>query len=222
MITMGKKRSKTSKQKQAKAASKQFGVSIKKGSGGRERAAVALLENSQKIKQNLRNKASLETRRKQTKNHVTQPNNDKNHTKNDFEEQFKSLEARHQNTTSKQSSVKHTTLNLTPATFVVDDTEKSTQRLVQEATSKVQSLEGIGEKNMTSSLLQESTMFQPLQSSVAAAWTQASSLLESNNPYAVLHQADSDEEKEKPLSNPVLFQFAPPSFTVAQDVDPDL
>jgi hypothetical protein len=218
---MGKKRSKTSKQKQVKAASKQFGVSIKKGSGGRERSAVALLENSQKIKQNFRKKASLETWRKQVKNHVTQPNNDKNRTKNDFEEQFKSLEARHQNDTSKQSSVKHTTLNLTPATFVVDDTEKSTQRLVQEATSKVQSLEGIGEKNMTSSLLQESTMFQPLQSSAAAAWTDVSPL-ESNNPYAVLHQADSDEEEEKSQSNPVLFQFAPPSFTVAQDDDPDL
>jgi hypothetical protein len=111
------------------------------------------------------------------------------------------------------TKVKRQTLSLAPATLLVDDKEKSTSRLLEETTVRMQQgFEGIGSGPLTKRL------------PTWAVDDDQPTSLEVNNPYAVLGGDSSDEEGFKPPPLP-LFRFAPPTLLIAttqDDVDPDL
>jgi hypothetical protein len=129
---------------------------------------------------------------------------------------------------SRRSKGKPTTsakklLDLTaqPATFAVKDSEKTTSQLVQEVVSKVQKLEGIGETRTMNSL--GSAFLRP---ETPPAWS-PEEVVQTSNPWAVLDDESSPPDRLPtttpnctPTSN--FFQFAPASFSLGINVDPDL
>jgi hypothetical protein len=207
---MGKKKSKTGKQKQAKA-SKKFGVAVKQGK--REHGQFVL--NPKQRPQN--NASSSSSSSKQCRNVV--PNERTNNVSDrkardpehvEFDRQMASAQER---TRRPGTKGKGQTLALAPATLVVDDKEKSTFRLLEETTVRFQQgFESIGNGPLTKKL------------PTWAVDDDQPTSLEVDNPYAVLGGDSTDEEgcAQPPLP---LFRFAPPTLLVAatqDDVDPDL
>jgi hypothetical protein len=204
---MGKKKSKTGKQKQAKA-SRKFGVAVKQG----KREQTQFVLNPKR----LQNHASLSCA-KQSKNVV--PNESTSNVSGsksrdpehvEFDRQMASAQER---TRRNGTKVKRQTLAFAPATLVVDDKEKSTSRLLEETTVRVQQgFDGIGNGPLPKRL-----PTWPVDANPPAS-------LDVGNPYAVLGGDSSDEEGFAPPPLP-LFRFAPPTFSIAttqHDVDPDL
>jgi hypothetical protein len=249
---MAKRKSKTGKQKQAKAAGKKFGVSVKKG---RDQPKITMLSaststtvvakkqdggaatNNNKMgdiktkgftpfpHRNNKKNMSKKLNRNQKKNGHHNPTN------NAFGKEMQSAQERSWVQHSRDKEKKNRSMpSFAPATLIVDDHKKSTQRLMEEATTQVSTgMQGIG-----AGLVQQVRQDYPTsfggnnQLQVLAAQYQSEeqpSLLETNNPWAALDQGDSDDEEEqmaKAPPAPKLFQFAPPSFAVGDDVDPDL
>jgi hypothetical protein len=72
----------------------------------------------------------------------------------------------------------------------------------------------------------ERNQLKDLAEKQRAAWTEEESPLDVDNPYAALHQVDSDDDDdEEEITPQPLFQFAPESFgsssTPDGNVDPD-
>lgn len=112
-------------------------------------------------------------------------------------------------------------LTTTPASFAVTDAEKTTAQLVQEVATKVQNLEGIGQARRMNSL--RGALSQP---ETPPAWSPEEDTL-TNNPWAILDDVSSPTAglptttpNCTPTSN--FFQFAPASFSLGINVDPDL
>jgi hypothetical protein len=241
---MAKRKSKTGKQKQAKAAGKKFGVSVKKG---RDQPKITMLSASSSttvvVKKKQLDGAPIKAgdikkkgftpfphhNKKNTKklNRNQKKNGQHNPTNNAFGKEMQSAQERSWVQHSRDKE-KKTMPTLTPATLIVDDHKKSTQRLMEEATNQVSSgMQGIG-----AGLVQQVRQDYPLgrttnQLQVLAAQYRSEeqpSPLETNNPWAALHQGDSDDDDEEEMVKPAprVFQFAPPSFVVDDDVDPDL
>lgn len=211
---MGKKKSKTSKQKQAKAAAKSLKCRVIK-----EQQVKVEITNGKK-----KNKGK--------------PNSMDNDEKDDFQRQQASMQERQlaeeqQRKRMKRgkSKKKGNMFEFKAPTLIVDDAKKSTTQLMTEVTSKAQGWEGIGNQpneegfgiappngpiNLKQ-VFQNSTLLKPPP------------IAKSKNPFAALGD-DSDEEEElntKPESAAPLFQFKPASFSVStpttlDDVDPDL
>lgn len=233
---MGKKRSKTAKQRQARATtSKRFGVMVKKG-GGREQASPFVLDPKKKPTNEKSRKSLLfENANKASKNQPA--------TKTDeFSLEMRSMEERHAQWSSskkkkKKGGKKHS-FNFAPSAIAVDDKDKSTERLMDETAARVKDLKvQLGQQQHETPPFRSSRL-QDLAKNNPLAWSNhESSPLESNNPYAVLEGDDSSEENTTVTSNVSSkqnpFQFAPASFdisttvsTVPQseplDIDPDL
>lgn len=198
---MGKKKSKTGKQKQAKA-SRKFGVAVKQG----KREQTRFVRNPKPRPQNnALSKQSINVVSNQVSNIISRKTRDPEHV--EFDRQMASVQER----TRPRAKVKRHPLALAPATLVVDDKDKSTSRLLEETTARMkEGLDGIGSGPLAKRLPTWSVDDKTVS-------------LEIDNPYAVLLGDSSDEEK---LAPPLpLFRFAPPSFSVStthDDIDPDL
>lgn len=235
---MGKKRSKTAKQKQNRVAkssvSKKFGVSVKKG-GGREKkqsAASAMVLETGRTGQNTKPNDWKRSKRDRSKGgHKTGLSKSERKKKNvdtserdEFDRQMKSLHERNQQELSRRNTLKsgnRSQLCFAKPTFVVDDKDKSTERLLHEATARIQGMDGIGNKQAIGAANRLRVLATAQKTAATSttmdAWsTEKPSMLESNNPYAVLDDNDSDDgsqtTKTSNLANP--FNFAAPAFTV--------
>lgn len=242
---MGKKKSKTAKQKQAKkqqASKSKFGGA----SRGRERnsgqQSALSLTTITRAKQQRNKKSKNHTKQQKHPFAPLSPSSKKTKTDTehaDFDKQMASAQERQseeQHAKLNKNKKKHTP-SFAPATFIVDDNQKSTSRLLQETTSKIHSgLEGIGSKAAKPLLQSSLSLAAGTTASWSATVTNESSVLESNNPYAALEcnsDENDDDETQQPLLQPTLplFRFAPPTFAVSagnddddddDDVDPDL
>lgn len=227
---MGKKRSKTSKQKQARASKTFGGVSIKKG--GTQKQSPLVLEASKSRIAKSHGKKSI----KFSYIKAPLPIQKKNEEQADFDRQLESMEERQWCKNRKiQKKKNKSILTLTPATLLVSNAEKSTMQLIEEATTGVQALQDIGKEQTPQTT---SNRLQVLAAQQRAAWTREAALEEekSQNAFAVLQQHDSDDDHgwgddhdtNTRQKAPPLFQLAPPSFGVPvvqdddDDVDPDL
>ena len=144
-------------------------------------------------------------------------------------------------TTTKRSKA---TIQLAPASFIIDDKLKSTDRLVQEATHKMELGWSSWDNTVNSALSQQhqkhlfasaitcaTTPSRTLQELAKPqhrmAWTDESPLESSDdNPYAALQQDDDDDVDDdhghnngNSQRNEPLFQFAPPSFQFQSEDD---
>lgn len=249
---MGKKRSKVSKQKQAKATaasrSRKFGVSVKKG-GGREQTTALVLDSKKKQPRSNATKSINKPVKPQApwlgKDSPNQkPRSHEDEEQADFDRQFASMEERQKALASKKSGKKKGSVimpTFAPATLIIDDAQKSTARLMEEATSRVQAFQDIGQQVTTNSgldtqVMSNSNKLQLLAAQQRATWNMAEA--EENVPTSVNNafsalQEDSDNEWENPeeTAPAPLFQFAAPSFGLPQavpttnnqeDDDPDL
>lgn len=220
---MGKKKSKTAKQKQV---TKKFGgLSVKKG-GGREQGTVVLAPTN-KAKAPLKKSAANKRLRQ------ARPENPNKSgllgKKDEFRVQMKSMQERNTYERINKNKGKAKSLQLAPATLITNDKSKSTQQLVGEATTQIHGMNGIGQQQQQFQQFPftPSNRLQVMAAQIHDAWTEEESPLEADNPYASLHQADSDDEEEQQTKKAPLFQFAPASFglpstTIDDDLDPDL
>lgn len=225
---MAKKRSKTAKQKQAKAA-RQFGVSVKKG-GGREKVdAAVMVDASQKKKKKNGRKWATKPNLDDTSTTAKKKNQSPSNEQSDFLNQMKGLEERRvwqRNRAVNDKKAQTQQVQLAEATLVIDDRKKSTQRLVHETEERLTvGMNGIGVQQQ-SSVFYPTNKLQVMAAQQRDAWAEEDKILETDNPYAALEIGDSDDDgEEKVMLKPQvsLFQFAPPSFAVGvTDVDPDL
>lgn len=242
---MGKKRSKTAKQKQAKAANrpdKKFGgVSVKKG-GGRSKNDVIMIEttsNSKYKTNNKNNKKRMNGFKFEQLSSTSKHKKDAEH--EEFDRQMASTQKRH---LKKSGHFTSTVPTFAPATLCIDDSTKSTTQLLQETTTKIQAA-GIGGSAVhhpppSTLLLQQSSLARATNASntwSATHNTSITSILESNNPYAVLEGHDSDDDDDDDehhggaTQQPLMFRLAPPTFSLEtnkntreheEDIDPDL
>jgi hypothetical protein len=230
---MGKKKSKIAKKKQAKQASRKFGVVVKKATGGREQSlssavSVSFQDGTKKI---LLKKSATRKKMFATISPKTHLQHAKNEEHDDFKRQMASAQERSQARAGKMKP-KKAQLKLTPATLIVDDKQKSTSRLLEETTSHLESgLNGIG---AAATVPQRRSLAAYAASNNAWANHDLSQpcTLESDNPYAALHQEDDSDEDAQPqrladVPTLPLFRLAPPTFafgtsTNDDDLDPDL
>ncbi len=143
---MGKKKSKIAKKKQAKQASRKFGVVVKKATGGREQSSSSAVSVpfQDGTKKSLLKKSATGKKRFATLSPKTHLQHAKNEEHDDFERQMASAQERSQAGAGRVKT-KKSQLKLTPATLIVDDKQKSTSRLLQETTFHLESgLNGIG------------------------------------------------------------------------------
>jgi hypothetical protein len=218
---MGKKKSKISKQKQAKAAAK----SLK----------------SKVIKE------PHQPRNKQAAKAVVGRKNGLSENK-DFEKQQASMQERllatlqQEQRAKKNRGKKFSSLQFTAPTLVLEDAKKPTTQLISEITAKAQGWEGIGnggsqqqqqqqQERGVSAAISLKQVFQ--NSSVQGKPRQRPLQLNSTNRFAALHADDEDDEDNGANKPTPKFQFAPPTFQFApasfampsstsNDVDPDL
>ena len=198
---MGKKKSNTGKKKQAKV-SKKFGVAAKQGK--KEPSQVVLNHKPRPQNNGLSKQSTINVVSNQVRNIVARKARDPEH--EEFDRQMASAQER----SRCRARVKRRTLALAPATLVVDDKDKSTSRLLEEATDRmIQGFDGIGSGPLARRLPTWSADEKPAS-------------LETDNPYAVLGDSSDEEKLAPPLP---LFRFAPPSFSISatqDDIDPDL
>ena len=223
---MGKRKSKTSKQKQAKSAkrlakvfSKKLGISdedkMALSSSSKPRPKKAS-RTADKMKFASASKAQIK-RLQRKKKALTSPEEE------EFRRQQASLVERElsiewkRNRPKKTNNKKTAPMDFAPASFAATDAEKPTQRLVEEAAAQVHTMQGIGTAN-----------FIPLAGSslqaMAAAgqsWSAEGEIPKTSNPWAVLND-EEEESARPPTMAPASFQFAPASFSLGDNVDPDL
>lgn len=218
---MGKKKSKTSKQKQAKAAAKSLKCRVVQEQHIKVETPGGKKNKKSKGKRNSMDYDEKEEfRRQQASMHERQL----------AEEQQRKRMKRGNN---KKSNTKM--FQFQAPTLIVDDAKKSTAQLLTEVTSKAQGWDGIGNQQQQQTqafgttpqngaislktVFQTSTMLKP------------QSMPESKNPFAALGGDDSDDEEtdmKTKESATALFQFAPATFsmpassTITSDIDPDL
>ena len=214
---MGKKKSKTSKQKQAKAAAKSLKCRVIK---------------EQQVK--------VETTRGK-KTNKGKPNAMDYDEKDDFQRQQASMQERQlaeEQQRKRMKRGKNTTkgnmFQFQAPTLIVDDAKKSTTQLMTEVTSKAQVWEGIGNQHQQQQQ-QDGFGAAPPSGPISLKHVfQNSTLLKpppitkSKNRFAALGD-DSDEEEQqmKPESAVPMFRFKPASFSISttravDDIDPDL
>lgn len=216
LITMGKRKSTTAKKKQAKSATKVLSKSTsgKIGKSGKGFTVQAVgTEAAPKVKK------------------VDDEQKEFDRLQSSLVERERTIEWKRNKGSTRQSRKnkgnsttlgrKSLDLTATPATFAVSDSEKTTAQLVQEVASKVQQLEGIGETRMMNLL--GSAQVRP---ETPPAWS-PDEAIETSNPWAVLDDETSPTARLPtttpnctPTSN--FFQFAPASFSLGINVDPDL
>jgi len=234
---MGKRKSKTGKQKQAKAAGKQFGVSVK-SKGRHDAQKVTVLSSSSSrsvvvavtVDKNNTKKPQPPPKSNQPFPHLKMSRKNKKQLQKKTSPHYsKSLFGKEMQSAQERSWMVHhpkaipqTPFRATPATLIINDAHKSTQRLLMEATQQVDTgMQGIGSRHQMTMTTQSSSMalLYQEQSVPLSETTQT-------NPWAALQEADSSEEDDilqATVKQPLLFAFAPPSFAVnAHDVDPDL
>jgi hypothetical protein len=227
--TMGKRRSKTSKQKQAKAAAKSMKARVVK---------------EQVVKHPATQQRSPPIGVK--KNRGSPPGEDE-----DFRRQQASMQERlkaeiqqQRRFTKKLRGGKKkrevSSFAFHPPTLIVDDKQKSTTQLMKEMASKVHGWDGISEQPQKK---QQQEQTEAKQSSVSLKHIFQNSTLQkrpaeqlieqrqrvANRFFALNNDENSDNEQDQSLTlqqnSKSLFQFAPPSFAIpstADDVDPDL
>lgn len=245
---MGKKKSKTSKQKQAKTARKLSKVFAKK-LGVSEGKPEAMVVDSKKKHNNSKRLMKKPRRARKEKLTAGVPSKTKgpvNPEQKEFDRQQASMFERERMVEWKRNSgpkksntgavIPTSAVQLQPATFLATDADKSTAQLLHETVQKVSGLEGIGSSFSSSGMV---TSMQPGQSSLAAAvaasggsrWTDTAAPEQQpavqNNPWAVLDTGDDDNEngqhahhnhRQQPA--PPSFQFAPPSFSFGNTTTP--
>lgn len=235
---MGKKKSKTAKKKQ-QAASRKFGVQVKKGNGGRERPEKVVLNATPSKQKQRGGRKQQQQSRKSLSRKIQHTSNKGNEEHADFARQMTSAQERQsaRESRKKLSTTKRQQHSFQPATLIIDDKLKSTSRLLQETTSQIrQSFHGlVGDQNTTSSAAPGQSSLS-LAAGGSTAWsadtnTNEPSVLECDNPYAALggDDDDSDDDEQQHAQPPPtlpLFRLAPASFAVGgnndADVDPDL
>lgn len=240
---MGKRKSKVSKQKQAKAAAKSLKARVVK-----ERVQVNGNSAPSSNKKNAprKNGEDAEFRKQQTsmqERQMAEIQQKKPTTKK---------RGRNNNTVEKRFS----SFAFQAPTLVVDDAKKSTNQLLGEVANRVQGWGGITGQEGSGEQLQKNNANDPFapklpislkqvhqQTTLCSQYEQyqiqqsAQEKQQKNNRFALLQTDDDsdDEEKKRELqaSTKSLFQFAPPSFAVpsngndnlnisANDIDPDL
>lgn len=193
---MGKKKSKTSKIKQAKAAAKSLKCRVVK-------------EHPQ---QRTNNTAATSKKKKR-----------KSCEKEDFQRLQTSMRERHLAAEQQQKRSKKkrdsSSLAFQAPTLIVDDAEKTTSQLMTEVTHKAQGWIGMGMPKAVTPA-QKINLQQVFQNSTLLKKQQPP---KSKNPFAALEATSDDEGDTIAEAKPTMFQFAPPSFSLANDdVDPDL
>jgi hypothetical protein len=119
---------------------------------------------------------------------------------------------------NRRPSSRTPTLQFAPPTFAVHDNDKTTSRLVQETMHRVQQLDGIGQPNVAHP--QASAWATLSETEFTATRNRRPA---THNPWAVLGTEDDEPDcAGAPTPTPPLFSFAPASFAVTEDVDPDL
>jgi hypothetical protein len=188
-ITMGKKKSKTSKTKQKQAAtgrklSKTFAKKLGISEGKPEdmmvdRNSSAATSVNKKNKHARRSRTPMKDSKTMTAQRKATPGS--NEEKKDFDSQQASMNERERFVTWKRNDIKNNNSKnasstlasplqlLQPATFCATDAEKSTSRLVQEALHQVSGLSGIGATAPTFSNAHTNQGRQEGQSSLAMA-----------------------------------------------------
>lgn len=152
----------------------------------------------------------------------------------EFELAYKSLTERERNAVIKsarsrnnKTKTKKERLKLKKATFVTEDSGKSTQQLMEEATRQVDGLGGIG----LSSRSGKTTTATTRTSLLGAPPRTAQATPQKNlNPFMILEDDSDDGDKGNLSSTAATFQLAPPSFAMPanignidhNDPDPDL
>ena len=231
---MGKRKSKTSKQKQAKAAAKSLKAKVVR----KEQVHVATDDGSG-------NKANAKNKKRVMNGEYA-----------DFQRQQASMQERHMAETRRlKSNKKRGKKNISSfafhaATLVVDDAQKSTNQLMGEVANKVQGWDGLHEQqqpqNITysNSALPSTTNHQPISLKQVYQNTQVQQQQQQfiqqkqkqkkKNQFALLQNDDDDSDNEETGNGQLngskpLFQFAPPSFAIPSfgggasvDDDPDL
>jgi hypothetical protein len=222
---MGKKKSKSSKQKQTKAknnvgkASSLGGVMVTKGAAGKGAAykaeAQSLIspsdtQNSHKGQPNMqmmkRNKFGS---KKMPKKPFMTPSASAKDEKSDFDRRFVSLQEREwakdmAGSKKKKKGTPVTPVEMQAASFSVD---KSTNQILQENVVRMETLTGVGQEQANATLVASNQGW--------AAALEPEQPKNDVNPYAAFHE-DSDDENDWNVSsktepvNP--FQMAPPSF----------
>ena len=233
---MAKKKSKTSKQKQAKAAAKSLKIRVVKEQRPQKEGSSA-------------NNPFGGTGGKRRNN------NNNTHENDEFKQQQASMQERSMATTQKEkrmrdrqrgrkgkpkASLASSTFAFSAPTLVVDDNKKSTTQLMTEITSKAQGWNGMGMGDIQQHEQQQPRqhtaislhqVFQNSQQQQAKAPVRKPS--KSKNPFAALQNDDDDDDDDdddgmqEKRPAPSLLQFTPASFSMQQpaavaEVDPDL
>lgn len=245
---MGKKRSKTAKQKQAKASrrDKKFGTLVVKGGtktksvGGNVQLTIDHKSSNKKKRNNHNNNTKSNKNKMDGSAQFSSPlqrekKQDQEH--DDFDRQMASAQDRHHhaaNTNNRSNNHNNGMApSFAPATLCIDDSKKSTTRLMEETTGRIHDgLSGIG-----GTLPQPTHQKSSLQQATSATnvWSahnttnNTPSVLERDNPYAVLegHDSSDDEDhgdahyrQEQPTLP--LFRLAPPTFSLQSDTHNDV
>ena len=232
---MGKRKSKTSKQKQAKASAKSL------------KARVIKEQPPRKERNNPFGNSSKPRKPKSSSNNLSE--------QDEFQRQQASMKERLMATTQREKQVKDrqrkqqrgrqqqqkegqnqqpivpSAFAFAAPTLLVDDNMKSTTQLMTEVTSKAQGWQGIGVESHNASGMVQHQDPQPPQHkpiSLQQVYQSAShqqqmqqisrgpQISKSKNPFAALEHDDSDDE-EQARAPPTLFQgFAPASFSISK------
>jgi hypothetical protein len=219
---MGKKKSKISKQKQAKAAAKSMKSKV--------------IKEPHQPRNKQADKAVAGKKKGQSE-------------KKDFEKLQASMQERllaelqQEQRVKKNRGKKFSSFQFTAPTLILEDAKKPTTQLMTEITTKAQGWEGIGngssqQQQQQQQLAQAAGSFISLKqvfqnSSLQEKPRQRPLQLNSTNRFAALHADDEDDEdnsSKKPTAKfqfaPATFQFTPASFSMpsstSNDVDPDL
>ena len=220
---MGKKKTKTARQRQNKAASKlansfakKLGVSVESQRIGKQ---LQVLPDNNKKKTVHKKKKSTKTIHWERRTHKTSKKDVADD--EDFAREHASVQARGHAKHGKRPAKKQTALQFDKPTFALFNHQKSTDQLIQETMQKVQFTNLLGHSSSANAAPWNGTV--PLPTPVLATPTPASSPMPNTNPFAALQHHDDDEEEDEDHQKPkAALTFAPPSFAAPEEIDPDL
>ena len=238
---MGKKRSKTAKQRQNTAVAKKLAQSFAKKLGvsaesQRQSAAVRVLAEPKTKTSIHKKKSTTKTARRrqkqQEKKTISTEAADFHREHAAMQERGQVVEWKRNNTGSRKSKKsnegsKKEGLEFVKPTFCFLDSQKTTNQLIQETTHKVASVVGIGGPAKQNTAIMGWTSCA-LPANGISSQSNCTNGISCNNPFAALQ--DEPDEISQQASSTTTFSFAPPSFVIPpaqtplldHSIDPDL